>query len=130
MSKACIGQKTEPFLPLPAPPVSLPPLSLICAGAWGVQFVAPPSARGVLEQYFPASRVVYLSPGQSTAIGKKGNSKATITVKDHTHTHTHTLLVLLGTRLRDCWDVPGGGDDWGHAGPPLAGARERLCATV
>jgi hypothetical protein len=89
-SKACVGPKTEPFLPLPAPPISLQPLSLMCAGVWGVQFVAPPSARGVLEQYFPASRVVYLSPGQSTAIGKKGNSKATITVKDHTHTHTHT----------------------------------------
>ena len=37
-----------------------------------VQVLAPPSASGVLEKFLPHSRIVYLRPGESAVVGKKG----------------------------------------------------------
>ncbi|CAM9298901.1 unnamed protein product, partial [Hapterophycus canaliculatus] len=39
-----------------------------------VRLVAPPSARAVLEEYFPASRITYLLPRQSTVLSDGGRA--------------------------------------------------------
>eukprot|EP00904_Undaria_pinnatifida_P000822 jgi/Undpi1/10740/HiC_scaffold_29.g13188.m1 len=39
-----------------------------------VHIVAPPSAKAVLEEHFPPSRVTYILPGQSTVVSKAGRA--------------------------------------------------------
>ncbi|CAM9432102.1 unnamed protein product [Ectocarpus sp. 6 AP-2014] len=39
-----------------------------------VRLVAPPSAKAVLEEHFPASRITYILPGQSTVLSAGGRA--------------------------------------------------------
>eukprot|EP00752_Nemacystus_decipiens_P005518 g4992.t1 len=39
-----------------------------------VRLVAPPSAKGVLEEHFPSSRITYILPGQSTVLSAGGRA--------------------------------------------------------
>jgi len=73
--------RLPPPPPLPLPLPTLATLQRLKELIPNVKILAPPSARTVLEQYFPINQLFTLSIGDSIMIGKNdGRSKPTIKV--------------------------------------------------
>jgi L-ascorbate metabolism protein UlaG (beta-lactamase superfamily) len=77
--------------------------------------VAPPSAAGVLSQFFPEDRLIYLSPGQSCVLeGGKEGGRVTVTA-------------TTGDTLGPPWQAPENGYllRWGEEGGKEGGQQYR-----